>query len=145
MKRRVNGFTLIELLLVLAIIGIISGIAIPSFLGQRRRARNIGDAQTTAQILRMALETYKADNGTYGAAGTYTWTGTYGGVAATADAAATALLPTFSTGRSQMNISLVVAASGLTYTISMIDPSISPANTVLYETDQTGATLVLLQ
>ena len=69
-----NGFSLIEVLLVLAILGIISTIAIPSYLGQRRRARVIGDAQTNAQVLRMALESRKAENGVYGAAGTYTWT-----------------------------------------------------------------------
>lgn len=38
MSRRA-GFTLIELLLVLAIIGIISAIAIPALLGQRERAK----------------------------------------------------------------------------------------------------------
>ncbi len=38
MKKQ-SGFTLIELLLVLAIIGIISAIAIPALLGQRENAR----------------------------------------------------------------------------------------------------------
>jgi len=38
MKKQ-SGFTLIELLLVLAIIGIISAIAIPALLGQRARAK----------------------------------------------------------------------------------------------------------
>jgi prepilin-type N-terminal cleavage/methylation domain-containing protein len=38
MKKQ-TGFTLIELLLVLAIIGIISAIAIPALLGQRERAK----------------------------------------------------------------------------------------------------------
>ena len=35
-----KGFTLIELLLVLAIIGIISAIAVPALLGQRENAKN---------------------------------------------------------------------------------------------------------
>ena len=37
--KKESGFTLIELLLVLAIIGIISAIAIPALLGQRERAK----------------------------------------------------------------------------------------------------------
>ena len=57
----------------LALIGIISAIAIPSFLGQRRRARVIGDAMSNAKVLSMSLENRKAENGLYGAAGTYGW------------------------------------------------------------------------
>lgn len=40
--RSTKGFTLIELLLVLAIIGIISAIAIPALLGQKGRGRGQG-------------------------------------------------------------------------------------------------------
>lgn len=49
MKRQ-SGFTLIELLLVLAIIGIISAIAIPALLGQRDRAKQKA-TEATAQAV----------------------------------------------------------------------------------------------
>jgi len=140
MKRSSNrGFSLIELLLVLAIIGIISGIAIPSFLGQRRRARIIGDAIANAKVLAMALESRKAENGIYGTAGTtYTWTN---GVPSDAT-----FLPRFTPtkGNSDMNFTLQIgAAPALTYRLTVMDPSTSPAGMV-YQTDQTGAELFRL-
>jgi prepilin-type N-terminal cleavage/methylation domain-containing protein len=125
------GFSLIEILLVLAIIGIISGVAIPSFMGQRKRARVIGDAQTNARVLAMALETRKADVGIYGTDGTYDWKSD--GTRPATDPA-----PTFiPKGSSQMNYSLTVANGGITYVLTVTDAALSDA--AVMTADQTGA------
>jgi prepilin-type N-terminal cleavage/methylation domain-containing protein len=50
-----KGFTLIELLLVLAIIGIISAIAIPALLGQRARSRDKSAQSNATGILSDAI------------------------------------------------------------------------------------------
>jgi prepilin-type N-terminal cleavage/methylation domain-containing protein len=65
MKKQ-SGFTLIELLLVLAIIGIISAIAIPALLGQRERAKakaTLGNADAVAGECARINDTLK-ENGT---------------------------------------------------------------------------------
>lgn len=129
-----RGFSLIEVLLVLAIIGIISGIAIPSYLGQRRRARVIGDAMANAKVMAMMLEARKADNGIYGAVDTYTW------VTGSAMGSAGSLLPQFTPrGNSKMDYSLVIASSGLGYTLTINDPAMGGSDLRAYVTDQTGA------
>lgn len=129
------GFTLIELLLVLAIIGIISGIAIPTFLGQRRRARIIGDAKANAESLRMALETRKAETGFYAASATFDWT-----ASGAAPTASTSPAPSFiAKGTSKMDYRVQVTNGGIAYLLNVTDPSQGAA--IVIQTNQAGQQL----
>ncbi len=61
---RQAGFTLIEVLLVVVIIGILVGVAIPR-LGGRVRQAEISRAQADIQSIGLALRMYELDNGEY--------------------------------------------------------------------------------
>lgn len=136
-RTRTRGFSMIEMMLVLAVIGIISAIAIPSFLGQRRRARVIGDAMANARVLQMGLESRKADGGLYGAPGAYDWRAD--GTAPTGPA----LIPTFQpSGASKMNYHVDITGGGITYTLTVTDPSLG--NATAYQTNQLGQELARL-
>jgi len=135
-NRRSQGFSLIELLLVLAILGIISGIAIPTYLGQRRRARIIGDARSNASILRMQIEQRRADTGLYGSLSTtYMWTN--------GTPSNTSFLPSFTPkGNSKMNFTVAIGSLGLTYGITVSDPTLK-AN--VFTTNQNGSDVQLIK
>ncbi|MCK4419199.1 prepilin-type N-terminal cleavage/methylation domain-containing protein, partial [Candidatus Aerophobetes bacterium] len=62
--RKKKGFTLIELLIVVAIIGIIAGIAIPRFLGVRTKAK-VTRAFADMANIGTALEMYYVDHDEY--------------------------------------------------------------------------------
>jgi len=70
MKKQ-SGFTLIELLLVLAIIGIISAIAIPALLGQRARARDKSAVSNADSVIADLVSQWdrQKESGTAAAAG----------------------------------------------------------------------------
>ena len=62
--KKEKGFTLIELLIVIAIVGILAAVAIPTYRGYMQRARR-ADAKTALEQLRAAQEVFRAENGAY--------------------------------------------------------------------------------
>jgi type IV pilus assembly protein PilA len=63
-SREMDGFTLIELMIVIAIIGILAGIAIPQYSLYRTRSFN-ASAQADLRNAATAQEAYFMDHGTY--------------------------------------------------------------------------------
>jgi type IV pilus assembly protein PilA len=62
-KKASGGFTLIELLVVIIIIGILSAIALPSFLNQANKAKQ-SEAKTYVGSMNRAQQAYYMENGT---------------------------------------------------------------------------------
>lgn len=64
MKKIQRGFTLIEIMVVVAIIGILASIALPSYTNYVSKARAT-DATSTLADMRIKMEQYFQDNRTY--------------------------------------------------------------------------------
>ncbi len=59
-----KGFSLTELMITVSIIGIISAIAVPSYLGVQKRGKR-SEKDTNMQILKLCEEKYHAELGIY--------------------------------------------------------------------------------
>jgi type IV pilus assembly protein PilA len=64
LRREEKGFTLIELLVVVIILGILTAIAIPSYLSFTGRAQDSANKANVRSIV-PSIESYYADNNTY--------------------------------------------------------------------------------
>lgn len=65
---RQQGFTLVELMVVVAIIGILAAVALPSYKDYVRRSQ-LPEATSALSTLRIKFEQYYQDNRNYGSSG----------------------------------------------------------------------------
>jgi type IV pilus assembly protein PilA len=63
-KKYGRGFTLTEVLFVLVILGVLAGLAVPSYLGTVEKARE-AEATTNLKTLNFAEKIYKVDNAVF--------------------------------------------------------------------------------
>lgn len=107
MKKQ-RGFTLIELMIVVAIVGILAGIAWPSYQEHVRTTRR-ADAQGALMGLAQAMERHYTENGTYKKA-----------AAGDKDTGAPGIFPTqapLDGGAKFYNLLIVKPTDGTTYTL----------------------------
>ncbi len=65
MRDRESGFTLIELMVAVAVIAILSVIALPSFFSESRKTKASSEVQPMFNDLRVRLEQFLQENGKY--------------------------------------------------------------------------------
>jgi general secretion pathway protein G len=62
--RRRSGFTLLELVVVIIVLGLLAGIVAPQIIGRLSEAKST-TARTQIELLSLALDGYRLDNGSY--------------------------------------------------------------------------------
>jgi len=63
-RRRRSGFTLLELVVVIIVLGLLAGIVAPQIIGRLSEAKST-TARTQIELLSVALDGYRLDNGSY--------------------------------------------------------------------------------
>lgn len=63
-RRNRSGFTLLELVVVIIVLGLLAGIVAPQIIGRLSEAKST-TAKTQIELLSVALDGYRLDNGTY--------------------------------------------------------------------------------